>query len=66
MVFKLKIFGEITFYAKKNEIFQSIKDKICVCYSVIGRGKNRMENQGRKKGGRKERKRREDSNVGKL
>ena len=51
---------------KKNWDFSEYKDKICVCYSVIGRGKNRSGKL-RKKEGRKERKkRREDSNVGKL
>lgn len=55
MVFKLKIFGEITFYAKKkNEIFQGIKTKF-VCATQLSEGaKTEVENQERKKGGRKE------------
>lgn len=56
MVFKLKIFGEITFYAKKNEIFQSIKTKFVCATQLLEGVKTEVENQGRKKGGRKERK----------
>ena len=65
MVFKLKIFGDITFYAKKkNEIFQSINTKFVCATQLLEGAKTEVVNQERKKGGRKEI--REDSNVGKL
>ena len=37
-----------------------------MCYSVIGRGKNRSGKPRKKEGGKERNKRRGDSNVGKL
>ena len=58
--------GRLLSMQKKKWDFSGYKDKICVCYSVIGKGKNRSGKPRKKEVGKERNKRRGESNVGKL